>query len=289
MEKMIGFLLAACIFCIVEWVRELHSFRITHYHIDSPKLKKLKNERKVILLSDLHNHCYGKENEKLLSAIRNERPDVILIAGDMPVGRAGDSVEAAEKFVSKLPGIAPTYYGMGNHEQRMKNEPEKYGNVYEAYHKNLAACGVQFLENQKAELEWDGIPVHIHGLEIPANCYTRLRQVSFGQKNIETLLGKAEPSGYQILIAHNPAFSPVYLEWGADLSVSGHLHGGIVRIPFLGGIITPQMKLFPKYSGELTMEGNSAVVVSKGLGTHTINVRFLNPAEIVVLHMNGEV
>lgn len=103
---------------------------------------------------------------------------------------------------------------------------------------------------------------------------------------MEALIGKADKTEYNILLAHNPVFTPTYLGWGADLSISGHLHGGIVRIPYLGGVITPQMKLFPKYSGELTREGESAVVVSKGLGTHTIKVRFMNPAELVVIHLS---
>lgn len=288
MEKVIVCIFIVGILCLTEWIRELHSFKITHYHIKSTKLNGLKKERKVVVLSDLHNHCYGKENKKLLDAIRKENPDMILISGDMIVGKEGESVEVAQKFVSKLPQIAPVYYENGNHEQRMKERPEKYGDVYEKYKEKLSSQGVCFLENQWAELMWDKVSVRIYGLEIPRTCYTRWKRASFELQEMEKLAGKAEESDYNILIAHNPAFVSAYLEWGADLSVSGHLHGGIVRIPYLGGVITPQMKIFPKYSGELTMEGQSAVVVSKGLGTHTINIRFLNPAELVVLHLKGE-
>ena len=78
------------------------------------------------------------------------------------------------------------------------------------------------------------------------------------------------------------------MKWGADLTLSGHLHGGLVRIPGLGGVISPQIKLFPKYSGELTSEGEQAVVVSKGLGMHTICFRFCNPAEMIVLQIGGK-
>lgn len=289
MKKGIVFLIIICVLCVGEWIRELCTFRVTHYQIHSPKLNALKKERKIVFLSDLHNKCYGKENSKLLEAIRKENPECILIAGDMIVGRVGDSVESTKKFIEKLTEIAPVYYENGNHEYRMKIDTEKYGNVYETYRKELKECGVHFLENSKVTLQWDGILTTIYGLEIPEKCYTRWKKVPFTQDEMKHLLGEADPEEYRILLAHNPVYTATYLEWGADLSLSGHLHGGIVRLPFLGGVITPQMKLFPKYSGELTQEGDAAVVVGKGLGTHTINVRFLNPAEVVVLHMNSEV
>ena len=79
-----------------------------------------------------------------------------------------------------------------------------------------------------------------------------------------------------------------YKKWGADLILSGHYHGGIVRIPGVTGVITPAFEIFPKYSGDFYREGDTNIVVSKGLGTHTVNVRFLNPAELIVLHLRGE-
>lgn len=289
MGKWITFIIIVCLLCIAEWIREIYSFKVTHYHIHSSKLNGLKETRKVILLSDLHNNCYGKENEKLLEEIRNVNPDFIFVAGDMLVGKEGDSAEVAEKLAEQLSQIAPVYYGNGNHEQRMKEHPEKYGDVYEKYREKLVNCGVHFLENEKADLLWDGISVHVYGMEIPEICYTRGKKASLKKDEMEQLIGKASKEDYNILLAHNPTFTTTYLKWGADLSLSGHLHGGVVRIPYLGGVITPQMKLFPKYSGELTIEGESAVVVSKGLGTHTIKIRFLNPAELIVLHLGGEV
>jgi predicted MPP superfamily phosphohydrolase len=79
-----------------------------------------------------------------------------------------------------------------------------------------------------------------------------------------------------------------YVEWGADLVLSGHLHGGIVRIPGLVGAISPSFEIFPKYSGDLYYEEDTAIVVSKGLGTHTINIRLFNSAEVVVIHLKSD-
>ena len=152
----------------------------------------------------------------------------------------------------------------------------------------LKECGVQFLENTHVDIVWENQKVQIHGLDIPMRCYKKFRNVRFTKEEMETCIGEANEDCYQILLAHNPLYVDTYLDWGADLTLSGHLHGGLVRLPYLGGVVTPQFQLFPKYSGELTVKDEKSVVVSRGLGTHTINIRIFNPAELIVLHMKGK-
>ena len=274
--------------CIAEWIREILTFQITHYDIVSEKLNNLKEEQKIIFLTDLHNNSYGKNNEKLLHAVRAQKPDLILIGGDMLVGKAEAPTKVAEDFVCKLTKICPVYYANGNHEQRMKIYPEKFGTKYQEYKSAIEESGVMFLENEHVDLMFDTCKVQITGLEIPREGYKKFRKTDVSLEQIKERIGKADASKYQILLAHNPIYADTYLEWSADLVLSGHLHGGIVRIPGLGGIITPQFRLFPKYSGELTVKDGKSVVVSKGLGTHTIKIRFLNPAEMIVLHLQGK-
>lgn len=274
--------------CIVEWIREIVTFKVTHYDIISDKLNELQNERKIVFLSDLHNNCYGKDNEKLLTAVQEQNPDLILIGGDMLVGKADVSSKVAEEFVSKLTEICPVYYANGNHEQRMKVYSEAYGTVFDEYKSKLEKSGVHFLENACVDLCWDNCRIHIFGLEIPVKNYKKFRKQTLPVGIVEEQIGKPENSNYNILLAHNPTYTDTYLEWGADLVLSGHFHGGVVRIPELGGVITPQWHMFPKYSGELTETYGKHVVVSKGLGTHTLKIRFLNPAEVVVLHLSGK-
>ena len=274
--------------CIVEWIREIVSFKVTHYDIQSDKFNKLTHEKKIVFLTDLHNNSYGKNNKKLLNAVKSQNPDLILIGGDMLVGKPEVSTKVAEDFVTKLIGICSVYYANGNHEQRMKIYPENFGTKYQEYKTSVEQSGVQFLENEHIDLMFDACPIQIHGLEIPREGYKKFRKTKVSLEQIEERIGKADSSKYQILLAHNPIYADTYLEWGADLVLSGHLHGGIVRLPGLGGIITPQFRLFPKYSGELTVKDEKSVVVSKGIGTHTIKIRFLNPAEIVVLHLQGK-
>ena len=281
-----------------EIYREVHSFTVTHYNVTSPRLKGLCRETKVLFLSDLHNRVYGRHNERLLQAVREEKPDLILIGGDMLVGKPDEPFDTALEFVSQLPSICPVYYANGNHEGRMKEEPGKYGNAYTDYRKALEKCGIRLLENDIAHLNLNGQKTEICGLEFPVYTYRKFHRSCMDKNDIADYLshfhtsddmtaetpGKV-PDQYTILLAHNPAYMDAYLEWGADLVLSGHLHGGLVRIPGLGGIVTPQGFFFPKYSGEMTREGEQTVIVSRGLGSHTLNIRLFNVPELISIHL----
>ena len=102
---------------------------------------------------------------------------------------------------------------------------------------------------------------------------------------LDGLIGKAEEESYQILLAHNPEYFETYADWGADLTLSGHVHGGIMRLPVLGGVISPKLVLFPKYDGGHFIRKDAHMVLSRGLGMHTIPIRIFNPAELVLIHL----
>lgn len=281
----------------MESIREQWNFNVTKYQICTSKINPHMKPKRMIFLSDLHNHEYGQNNIRLLQAVKAACPDLILIGGDMLVGKRGRSAKAALQFVSKLPKIAPVYYANGNHEQRMKENPEKYERVYERYREILQNAGVHFLENDSLELHLDGFHVRLTGLELPMETYEKFKYSHVRKEDIVLQVGEIrkemldsaeeEESVYEILLAHNPTYYSAYKEWGADLVLSGHLHGGIARIPGWRGVITPQAFLFPKYSGEMTEEDGQTIIVSKGLGTHTINFRLFNIPEVVVLEFIG--
>ena len=281
----------------MESIREQWNFNVTKYQICTSKINPHMKPKRMIFLSDLHNHEYGQNNIRLLQAVKAACPDLILIGGDMLVGKRGRSAKAALQFVSKLPKIAPVYYANGNHEQRMKENPEKYERVYERYREILQNAGVHFLENDSLELHLDGFHVRLTGLELPMETYEKFKYSHVRKEDIVLQVGEIrkemldsaeeEESVYEILLAHNPTYYSAYKEWGADLVLSGHLHGGIARIPGWRGVITPQAFLFPKYSGEMTEEDGQTIIVSKGLGTHTINFRLFNIPEMVVLEFIG--
>lgn len=281
----------------MESIREQWNFNVTKYQICTSKINPHMKPKRMIFLSDLHNHEYGQNNIRLLQAVKAACPDLILIGGDMLVGKSGRSAKAALQFVSQLPKIAPVYYANGNHEQRMKENPEKYERVYERYREILQNAGVHFLENDSLELHLDGFHVRLTGLELPMETYEKFKYSHVRKEDIVLQVGEIwkemvdsaeeEESVYEILLAHNPTYYSAYKEWGADLVLSGHLHGGIARIPGWRGVITPQAFLFPKYSGEMTEEDGQTIIVSKGLGTHTINFRLFNIPEVVVLEFIG--
>lgn len=279
----IGILVAAVLLVFAEMYRELHTFRVTRYRVASPKLT---GEKTWVFLSDLHNQVYGENNCKLIDAVKNESPDLILIGGDMLVGKNGHSYEPALACVKELVKIAPVYYANGNHEERMKLKPEKYDQSYALYREKLLEFGVHLLENESTVLS-DDSKVRLTGLEIPLECYTHLKRREMPGGAIKERIGNRDPEAFQVLLAHNPSYMKEYLAWGADLILSGHLHGGMVRIPRIGGVIGPDFVLFPKYSGEMRRVGGQTVIVSKGLGTHTIHIRLFNPAEIVVMSLNN--
>lgn len=283
----IGFLVLAAVAIvglgILESAREQKQFRVTKYQLRMNRETSGSGKIKIVFLSDLHNQVYGRENQELYRAIEGEKPDVILIGGDMLIGKKGVPSEPALQFVKKLPHICPVYYANGNHEQRMKENPNRYKGRYKDYRKRLQKAGVCFLENKSVHLPIRGTVICISGLELPLYIYDKFKRHRMEKEDIENCIGKAAPDEYQILLAHNPVYFDVYRRWGADLVLSGHLHGGVVRIPGWRGLISPQFRLFPRYSGELKRKGDQAIIVSRGLGTHTIKIRLFNNPEIVSL------
>ena len=218
-------------------------------------------------------------------AIKDAKPDLIFIGGDMLIGKEDVDYEPALAFVKEIVKMCPVYYANGNHEQRMKENPEDFQYSYETYKETLEANGVFFLENETYNFsEWN---VELKGIEIPLGCYRRFRKGELSVEEIKERIGEPDLSAFEILMAHNPTYMKEYQKWGADLVLSGHLHGGVVRIPGVLGVISPAFELFPKYSGDLYRDGNKFSVVSKGLGTHTFHIRLWNPAEFIVLHLKS--
>lgn len=249
--------------------------------------RRIKKPVKAVVVADLHNKRYGKENNILLAAIREQKPDVILIAGDILTAQPGKTMEPAIHFLRELAREFPVYYGNGNHEHRLKLYPRTYGDMAGEYGQALEDMGIGPLVNSHVDLAECGITVY--GAEIARNYYKRFKQTSMDKEYMGQLLGMPDNSRYTVLLAHNPDFFPEYAQWGADLTVAGHVHGGVVRIPFLGrGVISPGLRLFPKYDGGIFREGEAVMLLSRGLGMHTIPVRLFNPGELWVVDFKPE-
>ena len=106
--------------------------------------------------------------------------------------------------------------------------------------------------------------------------------------DIISIVGENDKKLMNLMIAHNPIYFPSYKQWGADLVLSGHIHGGIIRIPGIGGLLSPDCTFFPKYDGGMFSEDGATMIVSRGLGTHTIPIRIFNPGELVCVDIHSE-
>lgn len=275
-----------CLCLVLLWIviYDTNRFVIKKHTVSDRKIKKA---ARAVVLADLHNKRYGKDNEKLLAAIREQKPDMILIAGDILTAAPGKPLEPAIAFLRELAKDYPIYYGNGNHEHRLKLYPETYGDMAERYGQALKELGIEPLVNSRSLLQEYGLAVY--GAEIDKQYYKRFRVQEMPPGYLEGILGRPEEGFYTVLLAHNPDYFPAYAAWGARLVLSGHVHGGVVRIPFWGkGVLSPGLRLFPEYDGGVFREGEAAMVLSRGLGVHTIPVRLFNPAELWVIDFQPE-
>ncbi|MDD6491888.1 MAG: metallophosphoesterase [Firmicutes bacterium] len=267
-------------FFLVVMAIDCNRFVIRKYRYRTGKLKK---DGKVILLSDLHNKSFGKGNYKLVEAIRRINPDLILVAGDMYTSNSNGDILTAQELICTLAREYPVYYGNGNHEHKTRLFPEYFGTMYQEFSKKIEEAGAKHLVNEKITLpEYN---VDIYGLEIGREYYGKFKTMQMEAEYIETLLGKPDQNRTSVLIAHNPDYFEAYARWGADLVVSGHIHGGLMRLPVLGGVLSPAIKLFPKYDGGEFKEESSTMILGRGLGTHTLPIRIFNPGELVVIEL----
>lgn len=280
--EMVGVIMAcvgtAAAGCLLESAWEYGKFVTVEYEICAEQVTA---PCKFVLLSDLHNKSYGKDNGKLIEKIDSISPDAVLVAGDMLTAMRGQSYDAALPLMRRLADRYKIYYGMGNHECRLQQCPEHYGKVYETYAAGLKACGIEPLINENVYLP--AYNVAVCGAQIDWCFYQKFRKYPMDAAYLPKLLGKPRKDACQLLIAHNPQYFEEYAAWGADVVVSGHVHGGIMRLPVLGGVLSPNMTLFPKYDGGRFGQGTSTMILSRGLGTHTIPIRVFNPGELVVI------
>lgn len=268
------------IFFIIVMCFDCNRFVTVCYEIKS---RKITRECTFVLLSDLHNKSFGKQNEKLINKIEELTPDAILAAGDMLTACKGEQYRVAVSLLERLGARYPIYYGMGNHEHRMALNPKQYENIYEKYIESLHKSGIEPLINENVEIP--SANINICGLQIDRCYYSKFRVYPMTENYLRDTIGAPDKNKFQILIAHNPDYFEEYTKWGADLVVSGHVHGGLMRLPVIGGVVSPKWTLFPKYDGGRFEKDGNVMILSRGLGMHTLPIRIFNPGELVVIHL----
>lgn len=241
-------------------------------------LPKLSRECKFVLMSDLHNKVYGNQNDKVIDAIRKINPDFIILAGDLVTSKVKEDMTPGIELVNALSQKYKIYYGLGNHESRMRMETEDFGDKYDRLIKAVSGNNVQVLRNASVNLP--DYNIRMTGLELDLDYFAHFRIKKMRDGYLQEMLPECDQRKCNLLIAHNPVYFEEYARWGAQLVLSGHVHGGIMRLPFLGGVIAPSYKVFPKYDGGVFRNGKAVMLLGRGMGSHTIPLRFFNPAEL---------
>ena len=261
--------------------KESTGFRVVHYSFTNKKLKK--DSFRFAMISDMHDCVHGDDNRPVLEAIDREQVDAVFLAGDMVTSYMEPEYrdENALRFIAALAEKYPVYYGIGNHEDRLKRCPEDFPGRYEHLVEELQELGVELLIDEKVSIEDAGIDVY--GLDLEHEYYRKFMTNWIPDDYLERKLGRNDESRISILLAHNPEHFDKYALWKPDFVLSGHVHGGIVNIPLLGGAVSPQLKLFPKYDAGVFRKDDSVMILSRGLGSHTVPIRIFNKAEVIVV------
>lgn len=234
---------------------------------------------RIAQVSDLHNAEFGKNNADLLKMLSENKPDIIAITGDMVDSRHTD-IEIALDFAREAVKIAPVYYVTGNHEASLRQ--------YDKLKSGLEEIGAVVLEDQAVQLEKNGGKITLIGLSDP-NFSINSDVLDEAPAMIRTKLNNLidDENSYTVVLSHRPELFETYAECGADLILSGHAHGGQFRLPFIGGLFAPGQGLFPKYDAGLYTEGNTNMIVSRGIGNSIIPLRFNNRPEIVIANLRA--
>lgn len=266
---------AVVLWLFYEWLEHT----LVQYKTTTVEFQKLpqNTELRVCLISDLHNN--RKNLEKLTRRIAEFAPEAILLAGDL-VDKHKTKNLYAEQFLTAVSNCnIPVFYAAGNHELSLSEKfPEEWNNYLTRLPGN-----VSYLENESVLL-MDRESVCISGLSLPREFYKKGRLYDKAEDLPEFSVPEHR---FHILLAHHPEYASFYKKYDADLIVSGHLHGGLLRLPLIGGLVSPRLRLPDCDAGPMQLSDGSTLFVSRGLGSHTIPLRFFNRVEVNFLILKG--
>ncbi|MGM9592666.1 MAG: metallophosphoesterase [Oscillospiraceae bacterium] len=281
LKIVLGVLLAAVLASAVSAVVCSRELKVTEYDV---RIDGLTSPARVVVISDLHSREYGEDNSALLALIAAQHPDAVFAVGDM-INRSADEEDILQflELLVKLQEIAPVYYSPGNHESDYMTDRDSglLGRV--------SATGVTVLLDEYVETQLGGSTVRIGGT---MGHYYRY-EWSEEQKNdppdyaMQEEIGSTDvPSIVLMHMPENMIADSARKNWNADLYISGHTHGGVVRLPLIGGLVAPTQGLFPKYDqGFFTVDGRLKLIITSGLAGYGPIPRIFNRPEICVIDM----
>ncbi|MFJ7941685.1 metallophosphoesterase [Peribacillus sp. NPDC096622] len=281
-RKILVITLTILIILVVYYLLQLNWISASNETVHLEDLPEEFDGFKVVQLSDLHNKEFGEGNKRLVKKINKIEPDIIVITGDM-LNNSHDIPNNGEvliKLLENLNNNYPIYYVTGEHEEGLyyedRNKYQKEG-TKEAYEEKLSNLGVTVVNDEQTTITKQDAIINLYGL----------KEHLSGEIQIEERLGETNENEVNILLSHRPFYFDEYADWGADLVFSGDTHGGMLRLPFIGGIISTE-GFFPEYDGGLFQKENSIMVVSRGLGNNPIPLRINNRPEVVEITLKSK-
>ena len=261
---------AICVFLINDSGRRLE---LSGYELTSSRLPESFDGFKIVQLSDLHGAEFGEDGTELVEKVAQLEPDIIALTGDF-VTDEGD-LEAVEKLARRLTKLCPVYFVSGNHE---------FGSGLAAQVRSIMEnAGVRYLSNEYLTISRGEDRIVLGGVEDPLAYADMLMPDELAKK-----MDEAYPSAFRILLGHRNYWMTEYPELPVDLILSGHAHGGLVRIPGVGGLIGTDRHLFPDFVEGMFYNGSYTMIVSRGLGNSVAVPRIFNRPEIVCVTLRAE-
>ncbi|MPW25785.1 metallophosphoesterase [Alkalibaculum sp. M08DMB] len=245
----------------------------TNIKYTNDKLPSLFDGYTVLHVSDLHNKEFGHNQSKLIDKTKSIKPDIIVITGDF-IDSNRPNMDISMTYIREAIKIAPIYYVPGNHESRFEH--------YEILVNKLHSLGVNVLDNISIPIYKEDQNIFIAGIQDPSF-------VSENTTQFDMILDclKTTKKNFSILLSHRPEKFNVYVKHNFDLVFTGHAHGGQVRLPFVGGLLSPNQGFLPKYTSGIYQKFKTSMIVSRGLGNSSFPFRVFNTPELVVVTLES--
>lgn len=270
-------LIATLVGCSIFLFLQNNLISITEIKITSSKIPSSFKGYKILQISDLHNKKFGDNQDVLIQKMKSIDPDIIAITGDLIDSKSYDA-EVSMQLIREMVKKYPVYFVTGNHEQ--------WSGKYNSLEKELKKYGVNVLRNEHVVIRKGEQEINLLGIDDPEFGTGNRDEGNIIIDEIKKAKIEMQPDRYNVLLSHRPEFIKEYTNERLDLVLSGHAHGGQVRLPFIGGLVAPNQGVLPKYTAGLYVEQNTSMVVSRGLGNSIIPQRILNRPEIVVVQLN---
>ena len=263
-KKKIIIITAVIVFLTIFCIFQNKYLTVDEYTFTSGKVPPSADGFRIVQISDLHNAKFGKNNSRLISKIKENSPDIIVITGDIADSNH-TNIKTATDFCKEAAKIAPCYYITGNHEMWLSDDET------ETLYNGIKDAGITILDSTTSILE--------NGIYL-----TGLGDDHLYDGTLAELSENIPEDALHIVLAHEPQYlEEEYILSSPDLIITGHAHGGQIRLPFIGGIIAPDQGFFPKYTSGEYKSDDTTMYVSRGLGNSVIPVRIFNTPEINLL------